>query len=89
MPRPGQLTKGRKIRAFKTPGGRSSIRYRKFYKADGTCALSGKRMQLPRKAKYGENRKASRSAKRPNRPYGGVLSSQALRRSIIREARKL
>jgi large subunit ribosomal protein L34e len=76
------------MRIFRTPGGRVRVRYQTFYRAEGTCALSGKRMQLPRKAKHGENYKASRSAKRPNRPYGGVLCSQALRRGIIRQARE-
>ena len=89
MPRPGELTKGRKKRVFRTPGGRIATRYQSFYRAGGTCALSGKRMQLPRKAKLGENYKSSRSAKRPNRPYGGVLCSHALRRGIIRQAREL
>ena len=89
MPRPGELTKGRKKRAFRTPGGRSTMRRQTFYKAEGTCAVTGKKMQLPRKGKHGENYKSSRSAKRPNRPYGGVLCSQALRRSIIRQAREL
>ncbi|MGD2072283.1 MAG: hypothetical protein PVG65_02200 [Candidatus Thorarchaeota archaeon] len=89
MPKPSRLTKGRKKREFRTPGGRRKVHYQKFYRAGGTCALSGKRMQLPRKSKHGENYKASRSAKRPNRPYGGVLCSQALRRGIIRQAREL
>ena len=89
MPRPGELTKGRKKRSFKTPGGRDAVRHRTFYRAGGTCALTGRRMQLPRKAKHGVNYKSSRSAKRPNRPYGGVLCSRGLRRGIIRQAREL
>lgn len=89
MPRPGLLTKGRKKRSFRTPGGRDAVRHQTFYRAGGSCALSGKRMQLPRKAKHGENYRSSRSAKRPNRPYGGVLCSRALRRGITRQARDL
>jgi ribosomal protein L34E len=46
-------------------------------------------MQLPRKSKHSENYRSSRSAKRPNRPYGGVICSHALRRGIIRQAREL
>lgn len=88
MPKPGQLTKGRKKRVFRTPGGRIKKRYQTFYKSGGTCALTRNKLHLPRKAKHGENYKSSRSAKRPNRPYGGVLCSQALRRGIIRQARE-
>ncbi|MGY5861072.1 MAG: 50S ribosomal protein L34e [Candidatus Thorarchaeota archaeon] len=88
MPRPSELTRGRANRAVKTPGGRLVIHRQKFYRAQGTCAITGKNMQLPREAKHGLNRKASRSAKRPNRPYGGKVSSKAVRRGIIKQTRE-
>jgi large subunit ribosomal protein L34e len=71
----------------KTPGGRRVIHRQKFYKTGGTCAVTGAKLQLPRKAKHGTRRGVSRSAKRPNRPYGGVVSSRALRRGIIKASR--
>ncbi|MHA2379747.1 MAG: 50S ribosomal protein L34e [Candidatus Thorarchaeota archaeon] len=88
MPRPGQLTRGRANRSIKTPGGRLVVHRQKLYRARGTCALTSKRMQLPRGAKQGRTGKSSHSSKRPNRPYGGYATSRAVRRRIIRKARE-
>jgi large subunit ribosomal protein L34e len=71
----------------RTPGGRRVIRRQKFYKTEGTCGVTGSKLQLSKKAKHGSRRGASHSAKRPNRPYGGVITSQALRRGIIKASR--
>ncbi|MFW9962952.1 MAG: 50S ribosomal protein L34e [Candidatus Sifarchaeia archaeon] len=71
----------------KTPGGRRVIHRKKFYRAAGTCAITSSQLQVSRGARHDNLRSASRSAKRPNRPYGGVLSSRALRRGIIKASR--
>ncbi|MCK5303060.1 MAG: 50S ribosomal protein L34e [Candidatus Thorarchaeota archaeon] len=88
MPRPSELTRGRANRAVKTPGGRLVIHRQKFYRTPGTCAITGKKMMLPREAKHGRSSRASRSSKRPNRPYGGKVSSKAVRRGIIKQTRE-
>ncbi len=82
------LTRGRVNRRVKTPGGRLTLHRRKNYTSRGTCALTGKRMQLPKKAKLGESQNASGSAKRSNRPYGGYARAKAVRRGIIRAIRE-
>ncbi len=87
MPRPGVLTRSRANRKVRTPGGRIVVHRQKFYKTGGICAVTGSKLQLPNKAKHGVRRGASRSAKRPNRPYGGVITSRALRRGIIKASR--
>ncbi|MFW9788976.1 MAG: 50S ribosomal protein L34e [Candidatus Thorarchaeota archaeon] len=87
MPRPGLLTRSRANRMVRTPGGRTVIHRQKFYKTGGTCAVTGAKLQLSRKAKHGSRKGVSRSSKRPNRPYGGVVSSRALRRGIIKASR--
>ncbi|TFG08363.1 hypothetical protein EU538_07220 [Candidatus Thorarchaeota archaeon] len=89
MPRPGFLTKGRANRKITTPGGGTVVHRRNFYRASGTCALSGAMMQLPKNAKNNLSYKSSKSSKRPNRPYGGYAASHAVRRGIIRAARDL
>ncbi len=81
------LTRGRANRRIKTPGGRIKVHRRKYYKAGGVCAVSGNTLQLPRKSKTRLSRNTSKSSKRPNRPYGGMISPQALRREITRELR--
>ncbi|MFW9843786.1 MAG: 50S ribosomal protein L34e [Candidatus Thorarchaeota archaeon] len=88
MPRPGQLTRGRANRTVRTPGGKRVVHRQKFYKSGGICPVTGSKLQLPRESKYGRSRKSSRSSKRPNRPYGGTLSSEALRRGIINKTRE-
>ncbi|TFF96384.1 50S ribosomal protein L34e [Candidatus Thorarchaeota archaeon] len=88
MPRPGHLTRGRANRAIRTPGGRNVVHRRKIYKTGGVCAITGRKIQLPKESKPKLSRKSSRSSKRPNRPYGGVLSSRALRRGIISQTRE-
>lgn len=87
MPRPGMLTKGKANRRIKTPGGRTNVHRRSHYKAGGVCAVTGDKLQLPRKSRTGLCGKASKSSKRPNRPYGGVLSPQAMRRGITKALR--
>ncbi|MHA1636639.1 MAG: 50S ribosomal protein L34e [Candidatus Thorarchaeota archaeon] len=89
MPRPGMLTRSRANRRIKTPGGRNVVHRRKIYKSGGKCSVTGKHMELPRKAKSGLSRKSSLSSKRPNRPYGGAVCSSAVRRGIIRQTREL
>ncbi|MHA1577377.1 MAG: 50S ribosomal protein L34e [Candidatus Thorarchaeota archaeon] len=86
--RPGMLTRSRANRRIKTPGGRNVIHRQKFYRTKGICAISGDPLQLPRNARQGRSYKSSRSSKRPNRPYGGVVSSKALRRGIISQIRE-
>ncbi len=88
MPRPGELTKGKSNRMVKTPGGRRFVHRKKFYRAGGTCAVTGSQLQLSKSGRHDNLRGASRSARRPNRPYGGVISSRALRRGIIKAARE-
>ncbi|MFW9767972.1 MAG: 50S ribosomal protein L34e [Candidatus Thorarchaeota archaeon] len=86
--RPGRLTRGRANRTVRTPGGRRVIHRQKFYKSGGACAITGSKLHLSRDTKHGRRRSASRSAKRPNRPYGGMVSAKALRRGIIKAARE-
>ncbi|MGY5864988.1 MAG: 50S ribosomal protein L34e [Candidatus Thorarchaeota archaeon] len=85
--RPGMLTRSRANRKVRTPGGRIVIHRQKFYKAEGTCAITGKKLNLSKHAKHNRRQTASKSAKRPNRPYGGVITSKALRRGLIKAAR--
>ncbi len=87
MPRPGMLTRGRANRRIKTPGNRTHVHRRTHHKAGGYCAISGDKLQLPRESIPRLSRKASKSSKRPNRPYGGAISHRALRRELTKQVR--
>jgi large subunit ribosomal protein L34e len=87
MPRPGELTRGKANRKVKSPGHRLMTHRQKFYRTGGTCAVTGAKIQLPRGSVFGISRRSSKSSKRPNRPYGGNLSSAAMRRGLIKQIR--
>lgn len=88
MPRPGSLTRGRANRTVRTPGGIRVVHRNKMYKSGGVCPVTGAQLQMPKGSMYGRCRKSSKSSKRPNRPYGGVLSATAVRRGIISKTRE-
>ncbi len=89
MPKPGHLTRSRANRTMKTPGGKLTVHRRKIYRTQGTCAISGARMNLPKNANQERRMRSSHSAKRSNRPYGGYATAHATRRSLIRATRRL
>jgi len=71
----------------RTPGGRNVIHYKVRKKSRPHCAscgnvLHGSKAVIPRAL-----HSMPKSQKRPERPYGGVLCSQCMRRKIIEQAR--
>jgi len=67
----------------KLPGGRITIHYKKRKPKKATCIVTKK--PLPGVPRYTpvKLRKLPKSQRRPNRPYGGMLSSKAMRIKII------
>ena len=84
----GKHKSGRYRKVFvKTPGGKTTIHYRERKPSASKCAIFGTKLSgVPRErpAKLG---KLSKSARRPERPYGGVLSSRGMRVVIREQAR--
>ena len=82
--RPGKQ-KSNTFRSIKKrlPSGKLTTHYVKRRHNPVRCAETGQ--ILPGVARNSD--KASKSQKRPERPYGGVLSSKALRRKIIQKSR--
>lgn len=70
----------------KTPGGRVVTRYEKRKPSRATCPDTGIFLHGIKHVRHVG--KLSKSARRPSRAYGGVLSSSAARREIIAKARK-
>lgn len=73
----------------RTPGGKVVTQYRRRKPGRATCVetgqfLPGVPQMLPRKLSG-----VPKSSRRPSRPYGGVLSSKAMRRKMVEKARKL
>ena len=71
-----------------TPVGRNVLRYKKKKPSKHVCAECGAVLHgVPRGRPY-EIGKLSKTAKRPNRPFGGHLCSSCTRKHFKNEARK-
>ncbi|HSO26049.1 MAG TPA: 50S ribosomal protein L34e [Methanobacteriaceae archaeon] len=75
-------------RTFKrTPGGKTVLRYKKKKPSKHICGECGKLLHgVPRGRPY-EIKKLAKTKKRPNRPYGGYLCSECVRKLFKQEAR--
>ena len=71
-----------------TPGGENVLRYKKKKPSKHVCAECGAVLHgVPRGRPY-EIGKLSKTAKRPNRPFGGYLCLSCARKHFKQEARK-
>jgi large subunit ribosomal protein L34e len=85
----GRHKSGRYRKVFvRTPGSKVKVHYRESKPQKAKCGSCSRQLQgVPRErpAKLG---KISKSARRPERPYGGVLCSICTRSLIKNKARK-
>ena len=87
MPR-GMFKSGRLRKIFvKTPGSNTNVQYRQRKPSKAVCAhckkeLAGVPRELPAKM-----RNMPKTAKRPERPYGGVLCSACMRKVMKAKVR--
>lgn len=71
----------------KTPGGKTTIQYKKKKPSKAVCADCGAVLKgVPRERPY-KMQKMAKTVKRPERPYGGVLCSKCSRSKIISKTR--
>lgn len=66
----------------KLPGGRTTIRFSEQKPKGARCAQTGKRLHGVPRVRPVHARRMAKSAKRPERPFGGELSSEAMRKRI-------
>jgi large subunit ribosomal protein L34e len=70
----------------RTPGGRKVIHYEKRKPGAAHCAGCGAKLRgVPIERPY-KMQNMPKTAKRPERPYGGVLCSKCARQKIMEEA---
>ena len=84
---PSGKHKSRSLRRVfvRTPGGRTVLHYRKRKDAAARCGRCGALLKgVPR-----DISKLSKTEKRPERPYGGVLCSKCMREVIKESAREI
>ena len=73
----------------KTPGGRVVMHFSKRKPSMGMCSVTGETLKGVARGRPSALRNMPKSRKRPNRPYGGVLSSRATRALFKEKARKM
>ncbi|MBU4242514.1 MAG: 50S ribosomal protein L34e [Nanoarchaeota archaeon] len=71
----------------RVPSSKTVIQYRKRKPSKAICAGCGDKLKgVPRERPY-KMQKMSKTEKRPERPYGGVLCSKCSRAKIISKVR--
>lgn len=73
----------------KTPGGRTTIHYKPRNPKTGRCPITGEELKGMPRVSANKRRNMPKTKKRPQRPFGGVLSSKAMRKLVKEEARTL
>lgn len=86
----GRYKSGRFRKIFvKTPGGRTVIHYRERKPQKAHCATCGKALAGVPRERPANLAKLPKTARRPQRPYGGVLCSACMRQRIKEQTRGL
>ena len=87
VPEPRFRSRSLKRRKIRTPGDRTTIHYRRGKVEKASCALCGKVLHgIPRDRGICLKR-VSKSKKKVNRPYGGVLCGKCMRKMFVEKAR--
>ncbi|RME78311.1 50S ribosomal protein L34e [Candidatus Woesearchaeota archaeon] len=73
----------------KTPGGKTVVLYKRRAANKPRCGLTGQELHGVPRGTPSKIKALPKSKKRPQRPFGGVLSSEAMRRVLIERARAL
>ncbi len=69
----------------KVPGGRTAHRFEEARPKQARCGACGKVLHGIPRFRVSEARHSPKTAKRPERPYGGALCSACMRAKIVKE----
>lgn len=89
MVAPRHRTRTLKRVKVRTPGGRVVIHYKKKKPNKAKCANCKKPLSGVPRLRSNELRKLSKTEKRPERPYGGYLCSECMRKLMKEKARQV
>jgi large subunit ribosomal protein L34e len=87
MPKPNQRTGSFRKVFVKTPGGTTKLHYKKRNPSKAICGECGKNLAGVPSERPSKMRTMAKSAKRPERPYGGNLCSSCTRKVLTQKAR--
>tara|TARA_Y100000310_G_scaffold138289_2_gene137238 strand:+ start:38751 stop:39026 length:276 start_codon:yes stop_codon:yes gene_type:complete len=87
MPRPSLRSRSLRKVKKKLPGGRLTTHFEKKKSSRAKCGSCGVLLAGMTAARVGRAAFATKSKKRPERPYGGVLCSKCMRQKIVAKVR--
>ena len=82
MVRPALRSRSLRRRQLRTPGGRTVTHYEKRKPGPARCAVCGRPLAGVPRLRSSKLRKLPKTAKRPERPYGGYLCHRCLTRLL-------
>ncbi len=88
MPRPSRRTHSLRRVYVRTPGGRTVIHYEKRKPDYAKCAICKRPLNAVPRERASKLKRMPKSHKRPNRPFGGHLCPECMRREIKERVRK-
>merc|ERR1711976_171334 len=77
-------SRSNQVRKFRTPGGKLSVQYTTKRNGLRVCAETGNALQGIKRLRNTEFSKLSKRQRTVSRPYGGCLSMEACRHTIMR-----
>ncbi|MBI2148086.1 50S ribosomal protein L34e [Candidatus Woesearchaeota archaeon] len=73
----------------RTPGGNTVIHYKFRKPGKPQCSNCGEYLKGVARGRVSSISKLAKTQKRPERPFGGVLCSRCMRKTMVEKARKL
>jgi len=89
MVAPRQRSRSLRKIYVKTPGGKTTVHYKRQKPSIAKCGKCGSKLKGVVRARPYKMKKMAKSKKRPERPYGGVLCSNCMRKLFIEKAKSL
>jgi len=86
LPRPALRVRSRKHYSTKLPGGRTVTHFYRKIRGVAVCAICGRPLSVPRLSPRNAG-KLPKTAKRPERIYGGQICGSCLREMIKQSVR--
>ncbi len=73
----------------KTPGGNTVLRHKRRKPGKAQCSMCGDYLKGVASGISFNVKKLSKTQRRPERPFGGILCSKCMRKTMIDKARKM
>jgi len=87
LPRPRHRSRSPRRVYVRLPGGETVVHYEKRRPAPARCAICGRPLSGVPRLRASELRKLPKTAKRPERAYGGVICPSCLAKLIKKSVR--